>query len=122
MLENFKWYVVNVGIKKYAPVAAMSGLAALGTLAAAHQGLLEAWGVNYIAAWSSSWLTTHQISGPVLLVELDTTSTAAIAAIIGLITLMSRAGEHHVATAVNPPVVGGNRSTDPPAATPPQGA
>lgn len=121
MLEQLKWYFVNVGIKKYAPVAAMSGLAALGTLLAAHAGALEQWGVNYIADWTPTWLTTHAVSGPVLLIELDTTSTAAIAALIAVITLMSRAGEHHVATAITPPVTGGQRASDPPAATPPQG-
>lgn len=96
MLDQIKWYLVNVGIKKYAPVAMMSGLAALGALFAAHAGMLEQWGVNYIASWDASWLATHSISGPILLIELDTTSTAMLAAVIGLITLMSRAGEHHV--------------------------
>ena len=113
MLENLKWYFVNIGIKKYAPVAAMSGLAALGTLMAAHAGALEQWGVNYIASWDVSWLATHPISGPILLIELDTTSTAAIAAVIGLITLMSRAGEHHAIGSTAEP--GGRRDTDPPA-------
>lgn len=112
MLDRIKWYFVNVGIRKYAPVALMSGLTALGTLMAAHTGLLEQWGVNYIASWDPSWLSGHSISGPILLIELDTTSTAAIAAIIGLITLMSRGVEHHTLGA--PTVVGGNRATDPP--------
>lgn len=103
MLDQAKYYLINVGIKKYAPVAMMSGMAALGTLLAAHAGMLEQWGVNYIASWDPTWLTNHAISGPILLIELDTTSTAAIAAVIGLITLLSRAGEHHtIGTATSP--------------------
>ena len=98
MLENIKTYLLEVGIKKYAPVLMMSAMTALGTLMAAHAGMLESWGVNYVASWSTDWLTTHTISGPVLLIELDTTSTAAIAAVIGLMALLSRAGEHHVTT------------------------
>lgn len=122
MFDQIKWYLVNVGIKKYAPVAMMSGIAALGTLMAAHAGMLETWGVNYIASWSADWLTTHQISGPILLIELDTTSTAAIAGLIGLIGLMSRATEHHTvgALSASPPEAGGSRATDPPAAEPPE--
>ena len=113
MFDQIKWYIVNIGIKKYAPVAAMSAIGALGTLWAAHEGALEQYGVNFIAQWSPAWLTTHAISGPILLIELDTTSTAAIAAVIGLITLMSRAGEHHaIGTTAEP---GGRRETDPPA-------
>lgn len=95
MLDQLKWYLINIGLKKYAPVAMMSALAALGTLFAAHAGMLESWGVNYIASWDPSWLTGHAISGPILLIELDTTSTAALAGLVGLITLLARAGEHH---------------------------
>lgn len=95
MLDKIKQYLFNVALTKYAPVAVMSGLTALGTLLAAHSGALEQWGVNYIASWTPDWLTTHQISGPILLVELDTTSTATIALVIALVTMIARAGEHH---------------------------
>lgn len=95
MIDQLKWYMVNVAMKKYAPIALMSGITALGTLMAAHAGMLEQWGVNYIASWDPSWLSSHAISGPILLIELDTTSTAVIAAIIAAITLFSRGVEHH---------------------------
>lgn len=102
MLDQIKSYLINIGIKKYAPVGVMAGMASLGTLLAAHAGMLEQWGVNYIASWDPSWLATHSVTGPVLLIELDTTSTATIALVIGLVTVLSRAGEHH-AMAANPP-------------------
>lgn len=100
MWDQIKWYLINVGIKKYAPVAMMSAIGALGTLMAAHAGILANWGVNYIPSWDPAWLQTNPISGPVLLIELDTTSTAALAGLVGLITLLSRAGEHHVMASV----------------------
>jgi len=103
-MESIKDYLLSVGLKKYAPTVMLSVMGALGTLLVAHEGLLEPWGVNYIASWNAAWLATHPISGPILLIELDTTSTAAIAAVVGLITLWSRATEHHVvAPIVNPP-------------------
>lgn len=121
MIDQIKYYLIQVGLKKYTPVAVMSVLTSLGTLFMAHEGMLESWGVNYIPDLSqlARWMATHPTSGPGFLVELDTTSTAAIAAIIGLITLMSRAGEHHTIGATNR-VEGGRRPDDPPAATPPQ--
>jgi hypothetical protein len=100
-MDNIKDYLISVGLKKYAPTVVMAVFTALGTLLAAHAGMLEQWGVNYIASWDTSWLATHSITGPVLLVELDTTSTSAIAAIVGLIALWSRGVEYH--TAVKPP-------------------
>jgi len=102
MLDKIKDYIFNVALKRYVPIATMAGIGALGTLLAAHQGLLESWGVNYIADWSSAWLNAHQITGPVLLIELDTTSTAVIALVIGLATFASRAVEHHVVTPIIP--------------------
>lgn len=116
MLEKLKWYLINIGVKKYAPVGVMAAMASLGTLMAAHAGMLEEYGVNYIASWSPAWLTTHTISGPILLIELDTTSTAAIAALVALVAVMSRAGEHHTLGA--PVMEGGQRAGDPPATTP----
>lgn len=120
MLEQLKWYIVNVGVKKYAPVGLMAAMTSLGTLMAAHEGMLEQWGVNYIASWSPQWLSTHAISGPIILIELDTTSTAVLAGVIALIAVMSRMGEHH--TTGTPAVPGGQRASDPPAVDAPQEA
>lgn len=121
MFDQLKWYFVNIGLKKYAPVGAMAALAALGTFMAAHAGMLEQYGVTY-GDWLILSKMPTQPSGPCLLIEMDTLSKAAIAGVFALVAMMTRATEHHVATAIKPPVEGGQRSTDPPAATPPQGA
>lgn len=96
MFEKLKWYLVQIGIKKYVPMGVMSAMGVLGTFMAANAGKLEPWGVNYIPQWSADWLTTHSISGPVLLIELDTTSAAVIALVVGIVTIAMRATEHHV--------------------------
>lgn len=101
MLETIKEYLIQVGLKKYAPIAAMAGLTALGTFMAAHAGMLESWGVTY-GNWPFVWPTGSEPSGPCILIELDTTSTAAIAALVGLVTMMMRGTEHHVATVLKP--------------------
>ena len=111
MLEKIKWYVVEIGIKKYGPVGVMAGMAALGTFLAAHAGMLEQWGVTY-GTWPLH-ITTPP-SGQVILIELDTTSQAVIALVASLAAMAIRAGQHHATgtTAVE----GGNRAGDPPAA------
>ena len=114
MIEKLKWYAIEFGLKKYAPVGIMAGMAALGTFFAAHADMLEQWGVNYIPSWDVSWLAAHPISGAVLLIELDTTSAAVIVLAISLGSMAIRAGQHH--TTGTPVVPGGNRASDPPAA------
>ena len=113
MIEKLKWYLVEFGLKKYAPVGIMAGMAALGTFLAAHGGMLEQWGVNYIPLWNASWLATHPISGAVLLVELDTTNVAIITLVVSLGSMAIRAGQHAVTG--TPMVSGGSRASDPPA-------
>lgn len=117
MWEQIKFYAIQYGLKKYAPMAAMGGLAALGTFAAAHAGMLEQWGVTY-GSWPFSWPSGNAPSGPCILIELDTTSTAAIAALTALATVVFRATQQH--TTGTPVVQGGERIDDPPAATPPK--
>lgn len=95
MFEKLKWYLIEVASKKYVPVAVMAGMASLGTLYAAHSGVLEQWGVNYIAQFSMDWFKTHEVTGPVFLIELDTTNQAIIALVMALIATMARAGQHH---------------------------
>jgi hypothetical protein len=113
MLERLKWYVVNVALTKYAPMGAMAALATFGAFMAAHAGLLQQWGVTY-GNWPINFGTAP--TGPCLVVELDTLSKAAIAGIVGIVSIMARATEHHVATTITPPVEGGSRATDPPPA------
>ena len=113
MIDQIKWYLINVGLKKYAPVGIMAGLTALGTFMAAHAGLLEQWGVTY-GTWPFSWPAGQGPSGPCILIELDTTGQAVIALVATLVAMMARATEHH---ALGTPVVeGGQRASDPPKA------
>lgn len=110
MWDKLKTYLIETVLQKYLPMAGMSGIGMLGTYLAAHAGMLEKWGVNYISDWSVDWLTTHAISGPVILIELDTTS-AALMTLVGVaaITLM-RATEHHVAVAAQNTDIAGQAS------------
>jgi hypothetical protein len=96
-MDAIKNWLVNVGLGKVGPMALTSFLAFIGTFAMAHANALEQYGVNYVASWDASWLTTHQISGAVLIIELDTTGTALWALIAALVIGFVRAGEHHVA-------------------------
>jgi hypothetical protein len=121
MMEKIKWYLVQVGLKKYAPVGAMAGLGALGTFMTAHAGLLEKYGVTY-GIWPFTWTPGQEPTGPCILVELDTLSAAATTAIVALVTMAIRAGEHHTIGAITPPipVAGGIRAGDPPKEPQPQ--
>jgi hypothetical protein len=102
MLEKIKDYFLEVAMKKYAPMAAMGAVAALGTFMLAHAGMLEQYGITY-GTWPFTWPTGQQPSGPCILIELDTLSTAAITAVVALVTMLMRATEHHTATALTQP-------------------
>ena len=115
MLDRFRWYVINVVYPKYASMAILAAFAALGTWMAAHAGLLEKYGVTY-GIWPLRWAHGQVPSGPVILIELDTLSTAAYTAIIAGIAVLIRALQHHTVGAVTgpQPEAGGQRSSDPP--------
>ena len=117
MLEQLKWYLVNIGLKKYVPMGVMAALASFGAIMAAHAGMLEQWGITY-GNWPINFGTSP--SGPCIVVELDTLSKAAIAGIGSLVAMAMAAAQHH--TTGTPVVVGGARATDPPAAEPPKSA
>ena len=109
MIDELKWYLVNIGLKKYAPIGVMAALAALGTFMAAHAGMLEQWGVTY-GAWPINFGTAP--TGNCVVIELDTLSKAEITGIVSLAAIAFRATEHHTLGA--PTVPGGERATDPP--------
>lgn len=111
MLENLKWYLVNLGMKKYVPMGIMAAIASFGALMAAHAGMLEQWGITY-GNWPISFGTAP--SGPCIVIEMDTLSKAAITGIASLITMAFAAVQHH--TTGTPTVPGGQRATDPPKA------
>jgi hypothetical protein len=108
MLDQLKSYLLTIGVQKYAPMAIMSGVAALGTLMMAHSGMLEQWGVTY-GVWPFAWPVGQEPSGPCILIELDTLSTATIALVVATVTAIIRATQHH--TTGNP---GETQSTEAP--------
>lgn len=89
-------YIVNMGLKRYLPLLSVGVASGAGALWAAHQGILEQWGVTYFT-WP--WPAQVLPSGPCILVELDTLSKAAIIGITALLPVVMRAFEHH---AINP--------------------
>jgi hypothetical protein len=110
VLEQIKWYLVNVGLKKYVPMGVMAALTSLGAIMAAHAGMLEQWGVTY-GNWPINFGTSP--TGPCIVIELDTLTKAAIAGIGSLIAMAMAAAQHHATG--TPTIVGGRREIDPPA-------
>ena len=110
MFDQIKWYLVQIGVKKYLPMAVMSALAALGAYLAAHAGMLEQYGVTY-GVWPIQWPAPP--SGPVIVLELDTLGAKAIAGIVALGAVALRAAQHHT-TSDGTPLAGGRREDDPP--------
>jgi hypothetical protein len=119
MLDKLKWYLVEIGVKKYAPMGIGAAFAAIGTYLAAHAEILEPWGITYTANYPFVWATGQVPTGPCILVELDTLSALAYVGTVALVAVIVRAGQHHVSG--TPVVVGGQRASDPPAAIPPEG-
>lgn len=111
MWDTVKMYLLQIGLKKYLPMAVMGGMAALGTFLAAHAGVLEQYGVTY-GTWPLQWAPADIPSGHVILIELDTLSASVIVMLGSLVTVLIRAAQHHT---TGSPVI-------PPAATPPQEA
>lgn len=110
MFDQLKWYLVEIGLKKYVPMAVMAALAALGTYLAAHSGFLEPYGVTYFT-WPLHFDTPP--SGPCILLELDTLGAKAVTGIVALAAVAIRAAQQH--TTGTPLVPGGDRASDPPA-------
>jgi hypothetical protein len=117
MIDYIKWYVVQVGMKKYVPMGVMAALASLGAIMAAHAGMLEQWGVTY-GNWPLNFGTSP--TGPCIVIELDTLSKAVIAGIASLAAMAMAATQHH--TTGTPSVIGGRRAIDPPPVHPAEGA
>lgn len=111
MLENLKWYMVKIGLKKYVPMGVMAALTWLGTYMAAHAGMLEQWGVTY-GTWPLTWPAGQQPSGDVMLIEFGTLSKAAIAGIAAVAGIVIRASQHHTTGEVGIP--GGERKEEDP--------
>ena len=95
MIDKIKWYLINVGLNKYLPMAGMAAITALGTFMAAHAGVLEQYGVTF-GNWPLVWPIGQEPSGHVILIELDTLSTASATAAIALVTMLWSAAQHHI--------------------------
>ena len=91
MLDNFKDYLLEVGLKKLVPMAVVGAITALCTLLAAHHELLSGMGIDYDA-------TARTID-----ISLDTLSNWAIVALGGVITALMTALKHHAMTVIAPP-------------------
>lgn len=114
MLENLKWYLVKVGIQKYAPVGIMAAVAAFVSYMAAHAGLLEQYGVT-CGTWPFIWPAGQEPTGQCILIELDTLSAKTIAELSAFVIMVIRAAQHH--TTGEAGIAGGQRENeDPPKA------
>ena len=122
-MDALKTWLVEVALKKVGPTATAAGISALFGLLAAHQGLLETWGITF-GTWPLQWAT--QPSGHVIVIELDTISTGLIALLVAGASAFFAASQHHVVAAVTgapqsgnvriepeQPVIGGQREGDP---------
>ena len=94
MIDKLKVYILTIGVQKYAPMAVMSALAVVGTFMAAHAGALEQYGVTY-GTWPLIWPSGQTPTGPCILIELDTLSTATVAAAVAFVGVIIRATQHH---------------------------
>jgi hypothetical protein len=104
MIENFKIYLIEVGMKKLLPMAVMGALTALCGLIAAHQGLLSNMGIDYDA-------TQRTID-----ISLDTLGNWAIVGLGALITALMTAAKHTtVAVVTGDPLSGDMRQNQTPA-------
>lgn len=124
-MDSIKTWLVEVALRKIGPVALGSIMASGLALAAAHQGLLESWGIT-VGNWPLVWPNGQQPSGHVILVELDTVSSMGLVAISGVVMTLMAALQHHTGAAVagkpqsgdkrttDAPMVGGDRPGDPP--------
>lgn len=122
-MDSLKTYLIEVVLKKLGPTAAAAGISALFGLLAAHQGLLEAWGITF-GTWPLAWTTPP--SGHVIVIELDTISTGLLTLLAAGAAAFVAASQHHVTAAVTGapqsgdlrqapplPMQGGSRPGDP---------
>ncbi len=89
---NLKVYLMETGIKRLLPIALGAALSTLAALLAAHQGMLESWGITF-GTWPLNW-GNQPPSGPVLVFELDTISKTALVALTALVSAFVTALVH----------------------------
>lgn len=126
-MESLKTYLIEVGLKRLGPSFVKGAIAALVGFLAAHQGILETWGVT-LGNWPLAWPAGQEPSGRVILIELDTLSATAMIVFTGLAMTFLTAMQHHTTAAIkgkpqsgdlrtepSPSITGGDRKEDPPA-------
>lgn len=124
-MENIKTYMAEVIVRKMAPAAIASAVAAAGTFLLAHASELEKYGITYYPDFAGVFSGTTP-SGNVLIVEFDTLQKGLALVLVALVgAFMAWTTHHTVATVtgapqsgdkrVEPPqpVVGGERKEDP---------
>lgn len=99
--EKLTLYLTEVGLKRVGPVAMGSLVAALLTLMAAHQGLLESWGITY-GTWPINFGGPVP-TGPCIVLELDTLSGAALTLLSAIVASLITAAGHHVTQVISKP-------------------
>jgi hypothetical protein len=124
-MNSFRTYCIEVLLKNVGPKVAAALISSGVALAAAHQGILTAWGVT-VSNWPFVWPPGQQPSGQCMLIEFDTLSKTALIGLSGLAVSIVALIQHHGAATIQgtpqsgdarvtpaQPVVGGGRPTDP---------
>lgn len=95
MTDSLKLWAINIGLKHLGPSLIRAAVAWAIAMLAAHQGMLEMFGVIY-----------DKTAGTVTL-HIDTLQTWMLGGGLGLITAFLRAGQHHtMATLTGAPQTG----------------
>lgn len=108
MVDRIKWYLAEVVLPKYVPVAILSVVGYVVTFMLSHASILEPYGIT-----TGQWPLKMDVpSGTVTLIEWATLGTKTGAVLTALVGVAIVAIQHHVTG--TPTVSGGQRSTDPP--------
>lgn len=100
LVQKAKLYALDVGVKHLGPAAFASLVSTAFALLAAHQGLLESWGITW-GTWPLSWPAGQDPSGQVILIELDTLGKMGLAAVLTAVGSLSTLAAHHGNQAIN---------------------
>lgn len=99
LIQKTKMYLFEVVFKRMGPAALASVLSAAFAFAAAHQGLLETWGIT-LGIWPLQWASGQEPSGQVLLIELDTLTKMGLTALLALVGTLGALSAHHSQSAL----------------------
>lgn len=100
ILQNAKTYLLEVGVKRLGPAVLASLVSSGMAFLAAHQGLLDSWGISF-GQWPNCWNPADPPTGYVILIDLDILSKFALASIVALFFGAGALAAHHGAQAIN---------------------